>query len=123
MGAYSCGVDTLIGANGNGTAGIVLQIADMSFVEDLSHTLRFGYIVGTNEKRSDNHPNFNQIIALNEKDYAFEVDFDSIYEVNKNLDLVLELGWLYLKADKDYYNAEYNDENAFNASITASFHF
>jgi hypothetical protein len=123
MGAYSCGVDTLLGANGNGTAGIVLQIADMSFVEDLSHTLRFGYIIGTNEKRSNAHPNFNQVIALNEEDYAFEVDFDSTYTVNKNLDLVLELGWLYLKADDKYYNADLNDENAFNASITASFHF
>jgi hypothetical protein len=127
LGSYTCGTDTLIGANGNGSAGVVLQIKDMSFVEKLSHTLRFGYIVGTNEKRSNNgHPNFNQIIALNEEDYAFEVDFDSIYEVNKNLDLVLELGWIHLKADHDYYNyteRHLNDENAFNAQIIASFHF
>jgi hypothetical protein len=123
MGAYTCGTDTLIGANANGTAGVVLQIQDMSFIEKLSHTVRFGYIIGTNEKHSDNLTNFNNIIALNEEDYAFEVDFDSIYEVNKNLNLVLELGYVYLKADKDYYNADYNDENAFNAQITARFHF
>jgi hypothetical protein len=123
MGSYTCGWDTLIGANGNGSAGIVLQLADMSFIENLSHTVRVGYIIGTNEKNSDSLPNFNYGIALNEKDHAIEVDFDSLYEVNKNLNIVLELGYIYLDTDKNYYNAGLNDENAFNAQIIASFHF
>jgi hypothetical protein len=123
MGTYDCGTDTLIGANGNGTYGILLQLADMSFIENLSHTVRLAYIRGTNEKESGALPSFNYGIALNKKDYAVEVDFDSVYAVNKNLDLVLELGYIYLKADDAYYNAELNDENAFNAQITASFHF
>ena len=94
-------------STGMGTWGIGIQLADVTFIEDLSHTLRFAYYRGTND--SDVVENLgNGYLAydadplyLTDKDQVFEVNFDHQYQIYENLTMVLELGYIHLKSDKD----------------------
>ncbi len=40
----------VLGHNPAGMVAVVAQIDDISFIEDLSHVVRFGYYWGTNSK-------------------------------------------------------------------------
>lgn len=89
-----------------GTWGIGLQIAQMSFVQDLKHTIRATYMSGTNsDKMTDNKggsigtPYASDNIGgfyLTEKDSAWEFNLDSTYDIYKNLQLGVELGYIRL---------------------------
>jgi hypothetical protein len=96
---------------GLGTWGVGIQLANATFIKDLSHTLRFAYYRGTNDSdipgllgndarvrgikfRDDN-------LYLTTKDSVFEVNFDHQYKIYENLTAALELGWLHLKSDED----------------------
>lgn len=64
---------------GTGTWGIGLQLADVSFINDLSHTLRFAYMRGTNSHklvRDGYDLRLAEDFYLTNKDQAFEVNFD-----------------------------------------------
>ena len=89
-----------------GTWGVGIQLADVSFIEDLSHTLRFAYYRGTNDaelvkKGGVFLPYAADALYLTDEDYVMEVNFDHQYQIYENLTAVVELGWLRLHADKD----------------------
>lgn len=114
-GSYSCGTDSLITATGFGTAGVGLQVAGMSFAEDLSHTARVAYIMGTNDK--DMGSNYADQY-LTTKDKAIEINFDTEYKVYENLTAVLELGAII----PDFENDDY-DKTAWNAQLIMMYEF
>lgn len=129
---------TIIGT-GMGTWGIGLQLADISFIEDLSHTIRVAYYRGTNDadllKNSNRNPAgiYAQYNAdrfyLTDKDYVWEVNFDHQYKIYENLTAVLELGWLRMHADKDTWanvgntNGLKENDNAWKAQLAFRYKF
>ena len=101
------GNTNLISGTATGTWGIGIQFADVSFVEDLSHTLRFAYYRGTNDSAAVKNSNahwpmkwYADGMYLTDMDSVFEVNFDHRYQIYENLEAVLELGYLHLDADK-----------------------
>ncbi|MDR1686601.1 MAG: outer membrane homotrimeric porin, partial [Desulfovibrio sp.] len=96
---------------GTGTWGVGIQLANATFIKDLTHTLRFAYYRGTNDSdivrcerdgglgfvpkyRDDN-------LYLTTSDSVFEVNFDHTYKIYENLTAALELGWLHLNSDEE----------------------
>ncbi|MDL2307430.1 outer membrane homotrimeric porin [Desulfovibrio sp. OttesenSCG-928-C06] len=131
MGSYGHGMDSVVTATGTGTWGVGLQIADVSFVEKLSHTARVAYYEGTNAKSEPSDwlvGAFGDSIYLTKEDYAFEVNFDTQYQIYENFTAVLELGWIYMDLDNKTF--EYRkrqpdgvDENAYNANLILRYAF
>ena len=79
-----------------GTWGVIAEYAGFSFVENLSHTARVLYIEGTNENQPNTYnPGFVDGIKLTEDDSAIEIDFDTTYQIYKNLSATLQLGYVF----------------------------
>jgi hypothetical protein len=99
---------TTISRSGVGTWGVGIQLADITFIKDLKHTLRLAYYRGTNDAdlvrdlggfaplkyRADP-------VYLTNNDSVWEVNFDHQYKIYENLTAVLELGYLHLSSDRD----------------------
>ena len=109
-GGFSIGTDTVLSATALGTWGIGLQIADMSFIEDLTHTVRAIYYRGTNDhelvenKGIQPLPLSGEVIYLTDKDWALEINFDHSYQIYENLSAHIEAGYIRLKLDEDIWD-------------------
>lgn len=131
-GGYSIGNDSAVGVTGVGTWGIGLQLAEVSFVEDLSHTLRVAYYRGTNDNdvikkgglgSDDLIPHFGaESVYLTDKDSAWEVNFDHQYQIYENLTAVLELGYINLNLDEDTWS-EHKTDDAWKAQVLFRYSF
>jgi hypothetical protein len=90
---------------GTGTWGVGIQLANATFIKDLSHTLRFAYYRGTNDSevaRRDLVAKYaDDNLYLTTDDSVFEVNFDHTYKIYENLTAALELGWLHLNSDEE----------------------
>ena len=97
----------------------------MSFVENLSHTLRFTYYSGTNDS---NVPGMfapgtapvalsGETVYMTDDDNAWEINFDTQYKIYENLTTYLELGYINLDMDSDVWGDNYLDDNAWRAQI------
>ena len=117
---------------GMGTWGIGLQIADMSFIQDLSHTIRVAYYQGTNDSDVIKkwgagtdaflpHTAAEQVY-LTTKDHAWEVNFDHQYKIYENLTAVLELGYINLSLDDDTWT-EHKTDDAWKAQVIFRYQF
>ncbi len=106
--------DGQIAWTGTGTWGVGVQLADFSFVDKLSHTLRVAYYQGTNNTenaREYSHPlvangsntplSYNGEMYLTTGDHVWEVNFNHKYQIYENLAAYLELGYLNLSLDED----------------------
>ncbi len=84
-----------------GSWGVVAQLKDISFVENLKHTLRTGYIRGTNDAAMMEEVAMRSVPGsyLTEDDWAWEVDFITNYQIYENLSMVVDFG--YLRVDWD----------------------
>jgi hypothetical protein len=133
-GTFSIGRDTAVTATGLGTWGIGIQLAEISFIEDLTHTLRFAYYKGTNSSEGVRefggsvYKYDSDGLYLTDKDHVFEVNFDHSYAIYENLTAVLELGWLHLSADRGTWQAADEDygssgQNAWKAQLALQFSF
>lgn len=106
----------VIGMTGTGTLGIGAQLADLSFMDDLSHTLRLAYIRGTNSHkivRNGYDLRLAEDFYLTDKDQAFEVNFDHTYKIYDNLTAVLELAWLKIDLDKSTWSGTKADGSGY----------
>ena len=130
-GGYNIGTDTIVSGTGAGTWGVGLQIADVSFIEDLSHTLRVAYYRGTNDndvikKRGGNDDDMpytgGETLYLTTKDYAWEVNFDHQYKIYENLTAALELGYINLHLDSDTWT-EHKTDDAWKAQVLFRYEF
>ncbi len=123
--------DTIITSSGMGTWGIGAQIANISFVENLSHLLRVAYYQGTNDAGIVRDfgllPNFcGEQQYLTDKDHVWEVNVHTKYQVYENLAIFLELGYLRLDRDKDVWEnmGRYSSsENAWKQQILFQYKF
>ena len=104
-GAYYNAYNSMFGLTPAGTWGVYAYLKDISFIEDLSHVLRVGYVQGTNNTEMANFvgtpiqkSGYNQLY-LTTADKAWEVNFDTTYNIYKNLTMVVELGYIHLDLD------------------------
>ncbi|MBQ7456574.1 MAG: outer membrane homotrimeric porin [Desulfovibrio sp.] len=87
-----------------GTWGIGLQLADMSFLEDLTHTFRAAWWGGTNSpsmvKFMDSAYAWNSTTCifdgpyLTTNDGLLELNLVNVYKIYENLDINVELGYI-----------------------------
>lgn len=123
--------DTLISSTGMGTWGIGAQLANLSFVNDLSHVLRVAYYRGTNDAGIVRDlgwlPNFcGEQQYLTDKDHVWEVNVNTKYQIYENLGIFLELGYLRLDRDKDVWKdmgRRSSSENAWKQQILFQYKF
>ena len=119
MGTWTIGRDGVLGQTLSGTWGVGLRVKDVSFVENLKHTLHVNYYQGTNasdmarfikEARvngryvspNSSAPDFNTVdygLYLTDRDRAFEVGLMSTWQIYENLRLLVEANYIALWLD------------------------
>lgn len=87
-----------------GTWGIVARVADISFIEDLSHCLNVAYYRGTNDVEGDADFIESENVYFTKDDSAWEINFDTQYQIYENLAMAVELA--YINLDVENYDAE-----------------
>ena len=103
-----------------GTWGVGLQIADVSFVEDLKHTFRVAYWGGTNSpsmvKYMGSGVTWDETTAtqdgpyLTTNDGLLEFNLVNSWQIYENLEANLELGYIINMMDKDTWDKSYVSE-------------
>ena len=103
-----------------GTWGVGLQIADVSFVEDLKHTFRVAYWGGTNSpsmvKYMGSGVAWDKTTAaqdgpyLTTNDGLLEFNLVNSWQIYENLEANLELGYIVNMMDKDTWDKSYISE-------------
>lgn len=118
----------------DGTWGLGLQLRDVSFVEDLSHTLRVVYWGGTNSPSMIKQTNDPQAwrnddgIYLTTLDHLVELNLDTNYKIYENLEAIVELGYIFNGVDRDAWrkhSAEksYQNADAWKAALVMKYEF
>lgn len=118
--------NTLTGDSPFGTWGLLAEYADFSFIENLSHTARVVYVQGTNDIKQDGKKTSMGINAfdnglLTSKDHLVEVDFNSTYQIYKNLSATLELGYVFVNQNSLADTPEQDD--IFRSGLTFVYNF
>ena len=130
--------DNVVGFSGVGTWGIGLEVADISFVDKLSHTIRVAYYTGTNDadlvknrpdvfkNRYNNNLYLGDTQYMTDEDYAIEINFDHRYRIYENLTAFLELGYIHMDLDEGTWkntNLGHETDGAWKALLSFQFLF
>ncbi len=120
--------DSYASVSGTGTWGVGARLADMSFVENLSHTLRVAYYQGTNNVENARWmgamPYGCDALYMTTRDHAWEVNFDHTYQIYENLTAYLELGYINLSLDQDVWGDEAHDtDDSWKAQVGFQYNF
>ncbi len=108
--------DGIMGYNAVGTWGFGARIMEFSFVEALKHNIRVNYFRGTNDPdmagyitgtrsykgqgKATGLSDFNSYgTYLTTEDSGMEVNLDTHYDIYKNLDMWVHLGYIHLWLD------------------------
>ena len=99
----------------SGTWGLGLQIRDLTFVEDLKHTVRVTYWGGTNSPDmikyiGNDAYRGGEGLYLTTNDGLVEVNVDSTYKIYENLTATLELGYIANVVDTSTWNRSFKSE-------------
>ena len=130
-GGYGISSDTILGTSPVGTWGVALRMKDISFMEDLSHVLRVGFIQGTNNSGMLAH-NGGTVVSmtgvgndlyLTQHDRMWEVNIDTQYNIYQNLTLAFELGYINLDYDENLWGSNTYNENNFKAAMSLNYKF
>ena len=130
-GSMTCANDSYINVSGIGMWMVGLQVADLSFIENVTHTARVAYMRGTNHINSDfiqekgyGGGDFGSYIPMAKEDQAWEVGFDTYWQMYENLTVGLELGYIHLDMSDKYGRDEYYDrDNVFSGNLIFRFGF
>lgn len=112
-------VELANGGSATGLWGIMLDVSDISFIEKLSHQFVIAYMEGTNDLEGDAGTSLNM---LGKDDSVIEVNFNSTYQIYKNLSTTLQLGWLAPNFEKETSENNYNDD-IIRAAISFTYKF
>ena len=114
LGSPAIATEGVVIGSATGTWGVGIQIAKMSFIQDLSHTIRVAYYQGTNDHELVSKGGWYAStrsagdMYLTDKDNVIEVNFDHEYKIYENLTALLELGYIHLNLDDDTWNSREN---------------
>ena len=132
------------GLNYAGTWGIGLQIADMSFIEDLKHTFRVAYIGGTNSPSMAKYANNSWGWATSYEDDSFavasqpylttkdglvEFNFLTSYQMYENFEVNFDFAYVINCIDRDTWkkaglrDTSYSKRDAWRANLTFAYTF
>ena len=124
----------------DGTWGIGVQVADMSFVENLNHTFRVAYWGGTNSPSMVKYMSSPRAFDmdgdacstegpyLTTNDGLLEFNLTNVWQVYENLTASLELGYIVNMIDKNtwdrsYFNSSFSKQDAWKASLVLAYTF
>lgn len=124
----------------SGTWGIGLQLKDLSFAEDLKHTVRAAYWGGTNSTAAVKYLNPQDAFMygtqaaegfyLTTNDYLLEFNFDTSYKIYDNLEAGLLLGYIVNGVDRGTWKRGFNGAgqafskgDAYKADVVFSYSF
>ncbi len=102
--------------NYSGTWGVGLQLKNVSFIEDLSHTFRVAYWGGTNSTDMAKYVGnaFADVggggFYLTTSDYLVEFNLDTTYQIYENLQAVVQLGYIINGVSEDTWDFVGNSE-------------
>ncbi|MDQ7032768.1 MAG: outer membrane homotrimeric porin [Desulfonauticus sp.] len=124
--ALAHGGNIIHDANNNNYLGLWalgLKLKDISFMENLSHTLTFMYGKGTSDKDYVN--NGGDDSTLTTKDSFTEFDFDTKYKMYENLAAIVELGYAKINYDEDLGTRgnNYKDQAAWKLAVGVKYNF
>lgn len=137
-GGYGIDSDNVLATSPTGTWGVALRLKDITFIEDLTHSFQVGYYRGTNDKNMPKNAGMRTVHTsytdtgglegstyLTEKDAAWEVTFDSQYQVYQDLTLALELGYLRLDLNDGVWGSIINntEDNAYKVALNMRYAF
>ncbi len=124
-GSYNASDTARLSFHGNGMWGLGLRIDDINYVEDLKHNVRATYMRGTNSaamaKKGFVPAPFEARgsgaydgMYLTKGDQAWEFDFDTKYQIYKNLSAHLEMSYIRLNLKESTWGKAVadHDENA-----------
>lgn len=124
----------------DGTWGIGVQVADMSFVENLNHTFRVAYWGGTNSPSMVKYMNSPRAFDmdgdacstegpyLTTNDGLLEFNLTNVWQVYENLTASLELGYIVNMIDKNtwdrsFFDSSFSKQDAWKASLVLAYTF
>ena len=124
----------------DGTWGIGVQVADMSFVENLNHTFRVAYWGGTNSPSMVKYMNSATAFDmdgdacstegpyLTTNDGLLEFNLTNVWQVYENLTASLELGYIVNMIDKNtwdrsFFDSSFSRQDAWKASLVLAYTF
>ncbi|SFK22052.1 hypothetical protein SAMN04488082_11748 [Desulfomicrobium apsheronum] len=110
--AFSTTYDTFSGVD-NALWAVGLKLADISFVEKLSHELTIAYAQGTSDEYADTE------VAFDKKSSAWEVYFVNKYMIYENLAAINELGFF----APDFDGEDLEDDNSYFATVGFQYKF
>ena len=120
---------TFNGTSLSGTWGVLAELKDISFMEDLTHVFRVGFIQGTNNSemvRSGFVGGMTSVgndLYLTQHDRMWEVNLDTQYKIYKDLTLAFELGYINLDYDENLWGSDAYHENNFKAAMSLNYKF
>ena len=123
-----------IGVGSNGQWGIGLHFDNIQVIENLKHDLRFSYIQGTNNREMAQYAvqgmggNIGtEGLYMTTGDKAWEIDFDTKYNIYKNLAMHVELSYIKLDFDESTWrgigNGYLDDDDAYKAGVYLTYKF
>lgn len=126
----------VLGKNAAGTWGLGLRFKDISFMDKLTHALQLTYLRGTNDKNMPKNAAMTSFygdfddtngragfVYMTEKDMAWEIDFNTKYELYKDLTLMLETGYIRLDLDDQVWSNPNYDKNAYKVGLYMRYDF
>ncbi|MBR6673357.1 MAG: outer membrane homotrimeric porin, partial [Mailhella sp.] len=120
--------NTIDKCDAGGTWGVSAQINKVSFLHDLHHDFAVTYFQGTNSKKMPEVINRNggevsPADYLTRGDSIIEVDFNSTYQIYKNLVAVLELSYLFQDIDDNVWRNVDDNKGDFSNAWRAALNF
>lgn len=116
-----------------GTWGVGAQLKDITFLEDLTHTVRVAYWGGTNSPAMTKYLAATAFTAgegvyLTTNDGLVEINVDSSYKIYDNLEAAVELGYIVNAVDKGTWNrgfkqSSFTKGDAYKAALIFSYAF
>lgn len=121
----------ILSPDGNmiGTLGLVGRVRDIAFVRGISHTVRVGYVRGTNNPSMVRHNPFFRAdepgAYLTWQDDAYEIDLETRVKIFENLTLVFDADWLRVNWSNSVWSRVDNNlvRDFYRLGFTAYFHF
>lgn len=122
----------VLGSSPGGLAGVVAQLKDISFVDNLTHTIKAAYFLGTNSPQMPRKAHMSYPtradgphVYLTTTDSAWEVNLINELKIYENLTLNVEAGYVQLHLDSDTWrgvqSSQYKDNYRVSALFTYSF--
>ncbi len=85
----------------SGTWGVGMQLAGISFIEDLTHDLYVYYAAGTNDADAVKKGSALAFGNFTDKDHVIGLDFNNTYKIMEELSFMVDLGIGWADFDKD----------------------